>query len=110
MEKRTKKGFGFEAFSKVFDELNETTPIKRIKGSWHRDEEFQDFEEGMSANLKSFLIKEKGKSDEAAAYKTPTGKWAKRLGFNECVVISVSRESTQVDLKKTLAELDLSNV
>ena len=96
-----RKGLGFNAFNKVYNELNETLPVEIIKGSWHSGEEFESYEEGMSTNLKKFFEeKENGKNDQEAAFQTPTGKWAKKLGYEECNVISVSRESTQVDFIK----------
>lgn len=55
--------------------MNETTQIKRINGSWYRDEEFQDFEEGMSANFKIFF-------DQREREKVTKQKHIKRLHEN----------------------------
>lgn len=99
--KNQKKGFGFEAFKKVFCELNDEVPITKIVGSWHNGGEFQDFDEGMSTNLKIFLTCRKNKKDlKNCAFSTPTGKWAKKLGFNDCEIVLISSDVVNINFKK----------
>ena len=96
-----KKGLGFKAFKKVYDELNSSVKIKIIKGCWHSGGEFQGFEDGMSTNLKCFFEQyESGQSDEESAFSTPTGKWARKLGYTRCKVVSISKTETNVDFIK----------
>lgn len=92
------KGIGFAAFKKIYDELNEISSINVIKGSWHSGGEFQDFEDGMSTNLKVFnSCYELEKDIEKCAFKTPTGKWAQKLGYFNCKVLSLSQDEVAVD-------------
>ena len=89
------KGIGYEAFKKMFDELNFIRPIRRIIGSWHQDEEY--FENGMSTNLNVFQESLRNGFDEnESALLTPTGKWASKLGFKKCKVESKSDDSVTV--------------
>ena len=91
------KGIGFEAFRKVVDELNVVCPVQKIVGSWHQDEEFQYFEDGKSTNLKLFQEGIRNGLDEnESAFQTPTGKWARKLGFTKCKVVSKSNDSVTV--------------
>lgn len=95
-----KQGLGFKSFSKVFDELNKEVEIKKIIGSWNQDEEFADCENGMSTNLKIFLNCIKENDPEKCAFKTATGKWVKKLGFNNCNVRSKSAHSATIEFYK----------
>ncbi|WP_276168244.1 hypothetical protein [Zobellia alginiliquefaciens] len=94
------KGLGFKSFSKVFDELNKEVEIKKIIGSWNKDEEFADCENGMSTNLKIFLDCISNEKPEYCAFKTATGKWAKKLGFNNCNIVRKSTESATIEFYK----------
>jgi hypothetical protein len=95
------KGFGFEAFKKVFQELNAENNITKICGSWHKDEEFSECECGMSTNLKIFKEESKENTNQfECAFKTPTGKWAKKLGFDNCTVLLDSDTTVEVVFTK----------
>lgn len=94
------KGLGFDFFKKAFDEINANYPISLIKGSWHKGGEFQDFEDGMSTNLKIYIDNLLTKNPIESAFSTPTGKWAKKLGFNTCQIISSSTEEVIVNFTK----------
>ncbi|WP_154654327.1 hypothetical protein [Rhodonellum psychrophilum] len=61
-----RNGYGFEAFEKIFNEINNVVPITIIKGSRHAGEEFQDIEDNMSTNLKVFKenLKNRNKRNE----------------------------------------------
>ena len=48
------QGIGYEAFKKVYYDLNEKTKILKIIGSWHKDDEFSYCENGMATNLRLF--------------------------------------------------------
>lgn len=90
------KGLGYAAFKKVFTELNNEIKITRIIGSWMKDEEFGDCEGGMSTNLRLFLQCIENEDSVDCAFKTPTGRWAQKLGFNKCDIKSVSNDSVTV--------------
>ncbi len=78
----------FEAFNKVFQKLNTSNKITKICGTWHKDDEFNTCYNGMSTNLRVFKAELNNKSNlSECALKTPTGKWAKKLGFETCEVI-----------------------
>lgn len=95
------RGLGFEIFKKIFDELDKIVSIKTIKGSWYKGGEFQDFEENMSTNLKIFTsCMESEKDEQKCAFRTPTGKWAQKLGYNNCNVLLVSTDEVTVDFTK----------
>jgi hypothetical protein len=95
-----KKGLGFQFFKKAFDEIDANYPISLIKGSWHKGGEFQDFEDGMSTNLKIYLENLKTMSQIDSAFSTPTGKWVKKLGFNQCNIITNSTDEVVVEFTK----------
>ncbi len=96
-----KSGYEFIAFKKIFDELNSEITITTIIDSWNRGGEFQDFEEGMSTNLKEFLeCQENGGKPEECASQTPTGKWASRLGFNNCKLSKLEFDEVVVKFTK----------
>jgi hypothetical protein len=95
-----KKGIGFIAFHKVFKELGGEIAIKKIVGSWHKDEEFGDCEDGMSTNLRLFLNCLETDSPSNCAFKTATGKWANKLGFNKCNFLSKSSVSVYIEFYK----------
>ncbi|WP_268036930.1 hypothetical protein [Algoriphagus sp. PAP.12] len=100
-KKSQNKGIGFHAFNKIYQELNRITNIKSITGSWHSGGEFNDFENGMSTNLKCFKEALKlGLTEEAAAFETPTGKWARKLGHNICQIILISTSEVTVKFIK----------
>lgn len=85
------QGLGYEAFSRVFNELNEQTRIIGIAGSWNRDDEFSYCQGGMSSNLRIFRENiERGLTRDDSAKRTPTGRWAHRLGFRS---VTIHRES-----------------
>lgn len=94
-------GYGFQAFKKIFHEFNEKIKINKIVGSWHVDEEFSCFEKSMSTNLKIFLeCLNKTSDTERCAFKTPTGKWAIKLGFNQCKILRVENDHVLVEFFK----------
>jgi hypothetical protein len=95
-----KKGIGFQAFNKMFNEINENYPITKIIGSWHKNDEYTDFENGMSTNLRMFFQNPNNQTDIESAKNTPTGKWAKELGFEKCEIISKSTEEVIVHFTK----------
>lgn len=96
-----KSGIGFGAFKKIYNELDSIIPIVTIIGSWHRDGEFQDFKDGMSTNMKIFIEEnEKNPNKEEIAFLTPTGKWAKKLGYTKCEIKQNSTESILVYFMK----------
>lgn len=95
-----KKGLGYTAFKKVFDEINDVAPILIIKGCWYAGGEFQDFEDGMSTNLKVFKDKLKNESPENSAFHTPTGKWAKSLGFLNADVKLISEDEVIINFTR----------
>lgn len=95
-----RKGIGFAAFNKMFNEINDNYPISTIIGSWHKNEEYKDFEDGMSANLKLFFQNTGNQSDIDRASKTPTSKWAKKMGFDKCEIVSKSNDDVIVHFTK----------
>ena len=96
-----KKGIGFHAFRKIFDKLNTKNSIQKIRGAWCKDDEFQDFENGMSSNLKLYLeCRVNGNNMEECAFATATGKWAKKLGFHKCEFLNASESEVIVDFYK----------
>lgn len=95
-----KEGIGFRAFEKIYKELNEIVPIKTIKGCWSSGGEFETFENGMSTNLKIFLsCFERETNIEKCAFSTPTGKWAKKLGYSKIKINLISKEEVLIDFE-----------
>ncbi len=91
------KRIGFEAFNKVFQELNTNNTITKICGTWHKDDEFSTCYDGMSTNLRVFKAELNNNTNlSECALKTPTGKWAKKLGFEMCEVMR--NEETVVEV------------
>lgn len=92
------QGIGFNAFVRIFDELNKKLPITKIMGSWHGDDEFAYCENGMSTNLRLFLnCVRNGNDATECALATPTGIWASRLGFKKCKVVSYGPSEAKVE-------------
>ncbi len=94
------KGVGFDAFKKVFAEINKNYPISKIIGSWHKNEEYTNYKNGMSTNMRIFQQCAVTHSDDESAANTPTGKWAKKLGFGNCKIISKSDQEVVVHFTK----------
>lgn len=94
------KGKGFEAFEKVYNEINQVEQINTIRSVWCVSEEYNHCENGMSTNLNEFQKQRQTKSNEESAFLTPTGKWVKRLGFNNVNIINVSNQEVIVDFSK----------
>lgn len=95
-------GLGYNIFKSLFIPLNEKIQIQVIVGSWHADDEFKDYEEGKSTNLKIYQDSQvSGDSEDISAFKTATGKWAKKLGFTSCKISSISTESVVVNFFKS---------
>lgn len=94
------RGIGFEAFEKVYNEINHVEQINTIRGIWCVSEEYNHCENGMSTNLNEFQKHRQSKSNEESAFLTPTGKWAKKLGFNEVNIISICNTEVIVDFSK----------
>lgn len=96
-----KQGIGFDAFKKIYDELNSVVSIKTIIGNWHRGNEFQYCENGISTNMNVFLEEIKRNPNmEEVAFLTPTGKWAKKLGYSECKIKKICYEDMTVHFMK----------
>jgi len=95
------KGIGYFFFTKVFEHFSNFQPVNTINGSWSKDAEFSYCEDGESTNLKVFksLVKS-GYSMEEAALNTPTGKWARKLGYNQVKILSVSDENVNVSFTR----------
>jgi len=96
-----RKGIGFTAFNKIYNSLNKNKNIEKIFGNWHAGGEFEYAENGLSTNLKCFQeALETGKTKEESAFETPTGKWAKKLGYTNCCIISFSQAEVSVKFTK----------
>jgi hypothetical protein len=95
-----KNGLGFKSFKKVYDEINQTYPISIIKASWHKGGEFKDFKNGMSTNLLLFRKNSNKMNEEDNVFSTPTGKWAKKIGFNKYKIITDSDEEVVINFSK----------
>jgi hypothetical protein len=90
-------GLGFKAFDKVFKTLSQHTKILTIVGAWYKDEEFSYLPEGKSTNLLAYQNQiNKGEHPQLAAFRTPTGRWAKSLGYIKARVVSANEDSVQV--------------
>lgn len=101
-----KKGIGFDAFQKVFNELSVSNTINKIVGSWHSDDEFAYCDEGKSTNLHVYQKNiENGMTNEESALNTPTGRWARKLGFNYCIVERNNTDSVLVSFIKKKPEV-----
>ncbi len=94
------RGIGFDAFEKIYYEINQVEQIKIIRGVWCVSEEYNHCENGMSSNLNEFQKHRQTKSDEESAFSTPTGKWVKKIGFNRINIISISNQEVIVDFFK----------
>lgn len=93
----TRKGIGRRAFEKVIFSLGGGQVIRGIYGSWHSGGEFNHLEFHMSTNLRIFNeLLSQGYPLEAAAIQTPTGKWAKALGFLNVDMLNYSSEEASV--------------
>lgn len=94
-------GIGFEATRHVINELELFSPVVCIKASWSTGGEFEYCEGGKSSNLLIFENNlRNGLSEVEAAQNTPTGKWAKRLGFNQIEFVKVSKQEVLVNFNK----------
>lgn len=90
------QGLGYQAFQKIINHFG-IGNITSIAGSWHEEDEFSSFEDGMSTNLLIFRRElGEGNSPGEAAFLTPTGKWVRRLGFNNVKIITCSQHSVRV--------------
>ncbi len=97
-DENQQNGVGFRAFKEIFDYLNSKSQVKIIHASWHQDQEFIDYEQGMSTNLRLFLeCYEKGGTPKDCARLTPTGKWAAKLGYTAVNVVSFNNRETHVE-------------
>lgn len=76
------QGLGYQIFNLIVEHFG-LENINTICGSWHSDAEFAYFENEMSTNLLVYRRNLEHFPAEEAAFRTPTGKWARRLGFNE---------------------------
>lgn len=91
---------GLQFFKKVFNFININYPISLIKGSWHEGGEFKDFKNGMSSNLMIFKDNLKTMDPIESAIETPTGKWAKKMGFVKCDIITNTETEVIVHFTK----------
>lgn len=94
------KGIGFNVFETIFNEINEVEKISTIRGVWCVANEYNHCENGMSTNLNEFQKQRQTKSDLESVFLTPTGKWAKRLGFNNANIIRNNAEEVTVDFTR----------
>ena len=99
-EEYQRLGLGFTAFEKVFNEINSKYEILKITGSWHKDDEFSYCDSGMSTNLKIFLECCLGKNERDCCFETPTGKWARKLNFNNLEIVRKSKNEVLVEFTK----------
>lgn len=91
------KGLGSQAFNKIYNELSSKNQISEIAGSWHKDEEFSYCENNMSTNLRLFHTNLKnGLTEEDSALDTPTGKWAKGIGYDKCKIKKITPDEVSV--------------
>ncbi|WP_324756387.1 hypothetical protein [Sphingobacterium thalpophilum] len=93
------QGLGFQVFNLIVDHFG-LVNINTICGSWHADDEFAHFENGMSTNLLIYKRSLENFSREEAAFLTPTGKWVKRLGFNHVSFIEDNASSVVVKFRR----------
>ena len=95
-----KKSFGFKAFEMMYKEMNMLNPVQIIKGSWHKSPTFAAFSNGMSTNLEKYLESRIDQNQIDSAFSTPTGKWAKKLGFTKCKIITDIPNHVEVDFTR----------
>lgn len=94
-------GYGYQLFSEVFQYIAARDIIKSVIGSWSKHAEFSYCENGQSTNLSVFQqLKEKGLADVEAAFCTPTGKWVKRMGFNNVAFHIINDHEITVEFTK----------
>lgn len=91
-----KKGFGYEAFEMIYNEMNLRDPIEIINGSWHKSPLFDHLNNGMSTNLLIYLQSKVSQNQIDSAFSTPTGRWAKKLGFTKCKIITDVEDHVEV--------------
>lgn len=90
-------GLGYQAFSKIYNKLSLKNKISEIVGSWHKDEEFSYCENGMSTNLNLFHAnRNAGLTEEESALRTPTGKWAQKIGYDKCEIKRMTSDDVYV--------------
>jgi len=94
------QGIGFNAFKHVLELIHASYPVTTIIGAWHKNDEYKDLPEGMSTNLLFFRNNLKTLSPADSALSTPTGKWASKLGFVNCTVVSQSVDEVIVHFTK----------
>jgi hypothetical protein len=95
------KGLGFNVFNRVYQAINKVKAIETIIGSWFKDNEFIDEQDGKSSNLLLYQEALKnGIGSKEAALKTPTGKWASRLGFTNVKILREDSENVIVEFKR----------
>jgi hypothetical protein len=95
------QGYGFEAFKKIFNEMNAVETIHTIRASWHESPLFSHVTNGMSTNLTIYLQSLQTKNKIDSAFSTPTGKWVKKLGFRNCQILSHSLDNKHVEVDFT---------
>ncbi|GAA3971415.1 hypothetical protein GCM10022246_24860 [Pedobacter ginsengiterrae] len=96
------KGFGFKLFTEVFQHLSAPGPISTVVGSWEKGNEFSYCEDGQSTNLSVFQqLRDSGFTDKEAAFGTPTGKWAHRMGYNLVDFKVIGRDYVHLEFTKT---------
>lgn len=95
------KGYGYRLFTEVFQYIADRDVIHSVIGSWSKHAEFSYCENGQSTNLSVFQqLKEKGFTDAEAAFCTPTGKWAKRIGFDNVTFHMIKDHEIKVEFTK----------
>ena len=87
---------GFDSFIKVFEELNSKITIKYFRASWNSGDEYSCFENGISTNLLIFQKCMESKNKNSCVFETPTGKWMKKIGFNNFEINFSSRDQVEV--------------
>lgn len=104
------KGIGFTAFKIAVDHFSALFEVRFIIGTWRVDSEYAYLPGYRSTNLTIYRQGiDEGISQQQAALRTPTGKWAMKLGFQYVELVRDSEDDVEVRFHKfnpamTLAE------
>jgi hypothetical protein len=98
-------GIGFYAFKHCYDELSKANNLKVFNASWSKHSEYSHLPNSSSINLTVFLNEiDSGVDKETALWKTPTGKWMKKLGFIYGQICDMNKEQVNVVFTKRKIE------
>ena len=98
-----KKGIGFFVFKSCFDELNKCNSLKYFTASWSVGKEYYHLPNQQSINLTEFLNHvNKGTEESKALWKTPSGKWLKKIGFTKATVTQRDSENIRAIFTKEI--------